>query len=580
VDPSSERQALISVASGGRRPASGEGHGRDLEVAASAPARAVAQDPIFRARGLSLKLRLLMLVLAAVVPPIVILTVLYITNTQSLLEREFLSRGQLVARGLSNFLSRPEAESAAAAGRTERRDPLQAEVERLLAAGNGVRHIAVFLRGEGGGALELVATGRSPKEVEVRREEMEAARQDHEIVQIAYRPDEGGEAERFYDLTAPIHGSGGVVGAVNIEVSLAEPDRLVAQLRNYFIAIASAALLVTAAFLLIYLNRAIGRPTNALVAAMDRARRGDLNVEVPANRLDEFGWLAENFNRLLRRVREVDEILKAKVEAATGELARKNQELVRANERLFENERSVARLERLASLGQLASTIAHEVGTPLNAIYGHIQLMRHDRALLEKHGERLGVIESQIERLTTIIQGVLTDLRAPDANPERLDLNALLRELAALTGAAVKARSVRLDLELPSDLPPVLADRAQLSQVFVNLLTNALDAMPAGGKLRIETRRGNIEREDGVSEPAVAAEFADTGVGISPDDLKRVFEPFYSTKALGQGTGLGLAICQQVVKRHGGTISVASEAGKGSRFVVLLPRAPAAGGAP
>ncbi|HVY62466.1 MAG TPA: ATP-binding protein, partial [Planctomycetota bacterium] len=242
---------------------------------------------------------------------------------------------------------------------------------------------------------------------------------------------------------------------------------------------------------------------------------------------------------------------------------------VKANERLFETERSVARLERLASLGQLASTIAHEVGTPLNAIYGHIQIMRADPVLLEKHGERLVVIESQIERLTTTIQGVLTDLRAPETQLADVDLNAVVRELAALTGAAVAARSVRLEITLSPDLPTVPADRTQLSQVFVNLLTNALDAMPAGGRIRIETRRATIGED---RQPAVAVEFSDTGVGISAEDLKRVFEPFYSTKALGHGTGLGLAICHQVVKRHGGTITVTSEAGRGSTFLVLLPR--------
>jgi signal transduction histidine kinase len=176
------------------------------------------------------------------------------------------------------------------------------------------------------------------------------------------------------------------------------------------------------------------------------------------------------------------------------------------------------------------------------------------------------------------------------------DLNAVVRELAALTGAAVAARSVRLELALAADLPKVLADRAQLSQVFVNLLTNALDAMPAGGRIRIETRRGTLgdgARPDGRAgrkvaglpaepaepggEPAVAVEFYDSGVGIAPDDVKRVFEPFYSTKALGHGTGLGLAICHQVVKRHSGTITVTSEPGKGSTFLVLLPR-PTTGG--
>jgi signal transduction histidine kinase len=506
----------------------------------------------FRARGLSLRVRLIFLVLAGFVPPIVVLTVLYLQSTRALLDEEFANRGELAAKALEARLGSPEPEEA-----------LRAEVARLASERSGVRAVAVFLTRDG--ILAPVASSRPGAFFEPRAEERAAAAFGRTTRQQAYRGD-----ERFWDISLPLRTpEGAIAGAANVEVPLEPVDRLIAELRAHSLATAGAAILIVTGGLLLYVTRAVGRPTAALVATMDRARRGDLRVQAPVERLDEFGWLAENFNRLIRRVRDVDEELQAKVAKATAELGVKNEALLRANERLFEVERGVARLERLATLGQLASTLAHEIGTPLNAVYGHIQLLRADPAVAAKHGERLAVIEDQIERLSSIIHRALTDLRAPEAKRERVDLNAAVREIAAFTQAAIAARSVRLELQLAQDVPPIEGDRTQISQVTLNLLTNALDAMPAGGKLRIETRR---ERARGGGLLAVV-EFKDTGLGISEEDKKRLFEPFFSTKALGQGTGLGLAICQQVVKKHGGTISVESELGRGSTFTIRLPAA-------
>jgi phosphoglycerate-specific signal transduction histidine kinase len=148
---------------------------------------------------------------------------------------------------------------------------------------------------------------------------------------------------------------------------------------------------------------------------------GDLNVEVPVTHLDEFGWLGENFNRMLRKLREKDESLarwnaelEQKVAAATEELAKKNEELARANHRLFEAQRALGNSERLASLGQLASQLAHEIGTPLNSIYGHIQLLAADE-IPDEAKKRVAIVEAQVERLTKIIENVLRTLRLPEA---------------------------------------------------------------------------------------------------------------------------------------------------------------------
>ncbi len=505
----------------------------------------------FRARGLSLKVRLVMLVLAAVAPPIALLTLLSIHTTGRLLEDNLDGRGRLAVQVLDNWFATGD-------GATEPAR-VQAEVDRLVGAGHGITYTAIFLFRDG--RLEAIAASGGRPLPFPRREETAAAREDLTIYQTAYRGD--GDRDRFRDIAAPLHRGNEVSGAVNFELTRVEADQLLADLRRDFLLAAIGAIVLTAAGALLYVHRAIGRPTQDLVEAMERARAGDLAAEATVLRLDEFGWLAANFNRLLRRVRESDEDLQRKVKAATGELARKNVDLSSANEKLFELQRDAARLERLASLGQLASQIAHQVGTPLNAIYGHIQLLRQDPAVAERHGERLATIEGQIERLTLIIRGVLSDARAPEAKRERVDLGALLREIATFAGPAMAHRSVKLELAAPSEgLPPVLGDPRELSHVLMNLVTNALDAMPGGGRLKIDAARDGAD---------VVIAVADAGVGIAPDVQKRIFEPFFSTKALGYGTGLGLSVAQEIVKKHGGTIAVRSAPGAGATFTVRLP---------
>src|SRR5581483_6840568 len=185
-------------------------------------------------------------------------------------------------------------------------------------------------------------------------------------------------------LSVPLHKDGKVSGVARAELQLPENGAdLLAEAKIYLAIAALGALGLTGIALVWALDRAIGRQVEQLVGVMERARQGDLNVEVPVTNLDEFGWLGENFNRMLRKLKEKDESLarwnaelEQKVAAATEELAKKNDELARANHRLFEAQRALGNSERLASLGQLASQLAHEIGTPLNSIYGHIQLLQ------------------------------------------------------------------------------------------------------------------------------------------------------------------------------------------------------------
>ena len=211
--------------------------------------------------------------------------------------------------------------------------------------------------------------------------------------------------------------------------------------------------------------------------------------------------------------------------------------------------------------------VAHEVGTPLTSVSGHLQLLAEE-VQGPRVKERLNVIEMHIERAIATIQGFLDSARFPAPNRHPIQVNTLIQEVWALASPGIgRQRGIQVVTELSPELPEVFADGNQLRQVLLNLVCNALDAMPEGGQVSLRTRPV-IAAEGTVS---VQVQVADTGLGISPEDLRRIFDPFFTTKGPGQGTGLGLVICQRIVKAHKGSIEVRSEKGQGTTFLVTLP---------
>ncbi|MEK7469721.1 MAG: ATP-binding protein [Planctomycetota bacterium] len=325
-------------------------------------------------------------------------------------------------------------------------------------------------------------------------------------------------------------------------------------------------------FLFFYMNQAISQPIQRLIGAMTRGTKGELQPIAQGGASGEVAQLALIYNsmvqenrKLMDQIRGFNEQLKNKVRMATGELERRNDELRRANEKLFGLQRELSEQQRLASMGQLAGTMAHELGTPLNAMSGHIELLLAEPgAPPEEVSKRLNLIGSQIERLSGIIQSNLQELRAPAPRFVTVDLNTLAQGIVSLVTPSVAARKVSIRTSLATDLPRVAGDPGQLEQVLMNLVNNALDAMPGGGSLDLLTAN-----RDGMA----CLQVRDSGNGISREDIRRVFDPFFTTKVPGKGTGLGLAICREIVKAHGGSIDVQSEPGKGSWFTVKFPAA-------
>jgi signal transduction histidine kinase len=222
----------------------------------------------------------------------------------------------------------------------------------------------------------------------------------------------------------------------------------------------------------------------------------------------------------------------------------------------------LAQSEKLAATGRLAATFAHEVNNPLQAIYNCLQMMRDFQLKPEEQRECLQIAISEVERLTGTVSRVLDLTRRPQQEMRPVQLNQVVERVLALTGKYLQHRHVALQKDLASDLPLTLALPDELVQVFLNLVLNAADAMPEGGMLRVTSRLA----EDG----RLAVALSDTGCGIPPENLDRIFEPFFSTKE--GGTGMGLNISSDVIKHHGGEIMVESQVGRGTTFTVCLPR--------
>jgi signal transduction histidine kinase len=216
----------------------------------------------------------------------------------------------------------------------------------------------------------------------------------------------------------------------------------------------------------------------------------------------------------------------------------------------------------------MAATMAHEIGTPLNSISGYIQLMLTEGPGSEVTAKRLRIIESQLERLTQIIRNLLQTTKLPMPNFQAVNVNHLLENLVNLTQPAMAMRGVQLIRQLHDSLPPIAGDPELLQQVFLNLMTNAIDAMPQGGELTLAT---SLSLQDAANGNYVEVVVLDTGMGMSEEIKQRAKDPFFTTKEPGKGAGLGLAICDEIIRSHHGKMEIDSQEGKGSAIRVQLP---------
>lgn len=462
-------------------------------------------------------------------------------------------------------------------GLPEPRDPQALASSATLV--HGVRPDALTVRvweRVGGVFVPVVASSDSAPVEDIPEDTKEALRGGLATRSVNAQPT--GANDSLYRVFAPVTENGRLSGAVEVIEKLDDAPTIAFRYGRgaIWIALVAVALITLGIYLLF--RHLVYRPVEHLLTAMTRAKAGDLKAQSLILAEDELGALSREYNDLTARLLKITEereaqkqLLQERVSEATVELAERNAQLEETNLELWQTTRRLTALERLAAAGQTAAQFAHEVGTPLNLISGHVQLLymnlRRDPEAAEA---RLETITAQIERIERIVRQMLDRTRpeAPALIP--LDLNALLHKMFDAISPALESRTVRLVASLDPKLPLIKGDADRLQQAFINLFNNALDAMAQGGELRVKTRVETL-KTDGIRADYASVEFADTGLGMTPEVQAKIFDPLYTTKERGKGTGLGLVVVSQVVADHNGYVEVDSERGGGARFVLRFP---------
>jgi two-component system NtrC family sensor kinase len=358
-----------------------------------------------------------------------------------------------------------------------------------------------------------------------------------------------------------------VLGVLDTNVSLAAMDKAVAQHERRAVVFTAASLLVVSLFSAWLIWLTVHKPVRRLTAGTRAVAQGNLDYLLPEAGADEIGSLAVAFNQMTRELKKAQAENRQWTETLEARVRQKTAELESAY-------RSLTQSEKMASLGKLAAVVAHEINNPLAGILTYSKLVARmaakgfsENRRLEEAQSYLQIIEGESRRCGSIVQNLLTFARQTPINPQKNDLNAIVERCLLLVGHQMDLQSIELQKKLDPLLPPLFCDASQLQQALLVILMNAVEAMPHGGRLGVESAYDAATRFGRVA-------VSDEGPGIPKEVLSHIFEPFFTTKEEGKGTGLGLAIALGIIQQHGGNIEVNSSAQKGTTFTVLLPEEP------
>ncbi len=363
-----------------------------------------------------------------------------------------------------------------------------------------------------------------------------------------------------------------VLGVLDVTMSLEPAEaRLLDATRSAFLTSLLAVLMISAGLFFLISHR-VRRPINRMIAATRRVASGDFRHPVSGGATGEIGFLVSSFNDMVASLSSSSQHIEDWVETLEQNVAEKASQLRAA-------QYQVVQAEKLSSVGLVAAGIAHELNSPLMAIITYAHLV-HDTLPSESQArDDVQMIVREANRCAAIIRQLLDFSRKQDElpEPEPSSVQRALQKAVELLKIELQNAGVELRTSIPDDLPMVEANEVQLQQVFVNLMMNAIHAMPDGGRLTVKAdiaSRGdyaNVKLPPHHGTSLVRIRVRDTGTGIAPEDLGRIFDPFFTTKPVGQGSGLGLSVSMGLVRRYRGAILASSDGRSGAEFTVLLP---------
>jgi two-component system NtrC family sensor kinase len=354
------------------------------------------------------------------------------------------------------------------------------------------------------------------------------------------------------------------LGVLDTHLSLAMADQQLAQGSRRMLAYDALAMALVAFLSWLFIHRMVDRPLKKLQQGTVLLSKGELGYQIEAHSGDQIGDLAASFNSMSLQLRSANEQMVSWARTLEDRVEQKSRELRAAHD-------EVLHVETMASLGKMAAVVAHEINNPLSGILTYSKLLKKwiDRGQAETEKKEdalqcLDLIATESQRCGNLVKNLLTFSRTSPMNTQLTDINPVLERCVFLLQHNLDLAAIQLQLNVAEELPRLQCDPAQIEQVLLALIVNAIDAMPRGGNLWLESSVA-------ADRSAISISVRDDGAGIPPEILPKVFEPFVTTKDQAHGTGLGLAVSRSIIERHGGKIALQSELGKGTTVTITLP---------
>ncbi|HEY5634221.1 MAG TPA: ATP-binding protein [Burkholderiaceae bacterium] len=361
-----------------------------------------------------------------------------------------------------------------------------------------------------------------------------------------------------------------VLGVVDVAYSLEAIDRSSKNYAVFIVLVTLGVILLVALSVGFLLQRLIYQPLKDLESGARRVAVGDLEHDIAVRNQDELGRVASSFNQMTAALKTSTKEMQELVQTLESKVDERTRELLVA-------EAEVAQGEKLASVGMLASGIAHELNNPLTGVLTFTSLLRQKLPDGSPDAEDLDLVISETKRCASIIRRLLDFAREKVPVQKFFDLNQLILDTIAFIDRPASLQNVEITTDLDEDLPEIWGDEDLIKQVILNILVNAQQAIEGEGKIAVSTSQRmvhDVNKPAGAPRRCVEIAIRDTGCGIPEANLQRIFDPFFTSKEVGKGTGLGLSVSYGIVKAHGGTIKVESVLGEGSEFRVCLPADP------